>query len=45
MNSIQHSRAAQWIIGAILTALLLYIAFRGYLGPDFLIGFANMSLC
>jgi hypothetical protein len=45
MNSIQHLKAAQLVIGAILAALLLYVVFRGYLGPESLIGFANLFVC
>ena len=45
MNSIQYLKAAQWVIGAILAALVLYFVFRAYLGPESLIGFANLFIC
>lgn len=39
----------QKLIGALLLIALLltvtYISFRAYLGPDFLIGFANLFVC
>jgi hypothetical protein len=35
----------KWAIVAALAALLAYVAFRAYLGADFLIGFANMFTC
>ncbi len=30
---------------AVLAALLTYVAFRGYLNPDLLLGFANTFSC
>ena len=38
----------QWWVWALIGALLawfMYVAFRGYLNPDFLIGFANVFSC
>ncbi len=34
-----------WMVLAALAALLSYVAFRGYLSPDFLLGFANNFSC
>ena len=36
---------ALWVILGALAALLTYAAFRGYLSPDFLIGFSNSFRC
>jgi len=38
-------RLAGWTLVAVLLAYLCYIAFRAYLGPEFLIGFANLFSC
>jgi len=34
-----------WLLVAILATLVTYVIFRGYLGPDFLLGFANTFSC
>ena len=41
----ESRRVALWIVLGALAALLSYVAFRGYLSPDFLIGFANSFRC
>lgn len=34
-----------WILLAALLAYVTYLTFKAYLGPDFLIGYANMFSC
>ena len=34
-----------WMLLSVLLAYLSYVSFRAYLGPDFLIGFANIFSC
>ncbi len=34
-----------WTVVGIVLAYISYITFRAYLGPDFLIGFANIFSC
>ncbi len=34
-----------WIVLAALLAYVTYLSFKAYLGPDFLIGYANMFSC
>ena len=34
-----------WMLLGVLLVYLSYVSFRAYLGPDFLIGFANMFSC
>lgn len=34
-----------WLLLAVLAAMVSYVGFRGYLNPDFLIGFANSFSC
>ena len=34
-----------WALLLALLAYLTYLSFRAYLGPDFLIGYANMFSC
>lgn len=34
-----------WLALAALTAMLIYSAFRGYLSPEMLLGFANTFSC
>ncbi len=34
-----------WMLLSILAALMTYATFRGYLSPDFLLGFANSFSC
>ena len=38
-------KALKWLVIAVLAAAMAYAAFRGYLSPEFLIGFANGVLC
>jgi hypothetical protein len=38
-------RAVMWLLIAVLAATLTYAAFRSYLSPELLIGFANGFLC
>jgi hypothetical protein len=45
MISLQRYRVLQWMVAVTLAALLLYVAFRAYLSPDFLIGFGNLFVC
>ena len=39
------SRPLLWALVALLTTLVTYVAFRGYLTPELLIGFANGFTC
>jgi len=41
----QLARAVLWLVTAVLAIVLAYAAFRGYLGAELLIGFANGVLC
>jgi len=34
-----------WVLLGVLLAHITYVSFRAYLGPDFLIGFANIFSC
>ena len=34
-----------WLLLGVLLAYLSYLSFRAYLGPDFVIGIANMFTC
>ena len=34
-----------WVLLGVVLAYLSYISFRAYLGPDFLLGFANIFSC
>ena len=34
-----------WVLLGVVLAYLSYLSFRAYLGPDFLLGFANMFTC
>ena len=38
-------RAVMWLLIAVLAATLTYAAFRSYLNPEMLIGFASGFLC
>ena len=38
-------RAVMWLLIAVLAATLTYAAFRSYLSPELLIGFATGFLC
>jgi hypothetical protein len=40
-----QTRVLVWIILATLAAALVYTAFRGYLGAELLLGFANTFSC
>ena len=41
----QTHRLVVWLLVAALLASVTYVSFRAYLGPDFLIGYANMFAC
>lgn len=41
----QSRKAMTWFVLAALAALVSYFSFRGYLAPEFLIGFANSLYC
>ena len=41
----QTHRPLMWALLAVLLAYLSYLSFKAYLGPDFLIGYANMFAC
>jgi hypothetical protein len=41
----QSWRVVSWLLIAGLAAALTYAAFRSYLSPELLIGFANGFLC
>lgn len=41
----QTHRLLVWVLLLALLAYLSYLSFRAYLGPDFLIGFANLFSC
>ena len=34
-----------WVLLGVVLASITYVSFRAYLGPDFLIGFANLFMC
>ena len=40
-----HPRALMWLALSFLAALVVYAAFRGYLGSDLLLNFANAFYC
>lgn len=40
-----QTRILVWILLSVLAALVAYATFRGYLSPDFLLGFANTFSC
>lgn len=40
-----QTRILVWILLSALAALVTYASFRGYLSPDFLLGFANTFSC
>jgi hypothetical protein len=44
MNPISYKMLA-WMVLAVLTALLAWGLFRGYLSPELLLGFANSFSC
>lgn len=41
----QTRRPLIWLLLAILMAYVAYMSFRGYLSPEFLIGYANLFAC
>jgi hypothetical protein len=41
----ESRRIVLWAVLGVLAALLTYMAFRGYLSPDFLISFSNSFRC
>lgn len=41
----QSRRILMWALLAALAVLISYFSFRGYLGPEFLINFANSLYC
>jgi len=45
MRALPLIKYLQWTVAALIAALLLYVVFRGYLGPESLIGFANLFVC
>jgi hypothetical protein len=44
-GSMTNSQRIVWLILSACLALLLYLAFRGYLAPALLLDFANNLLC
>ena len=44
-SPLRIAKPLTWTLVALLTTLLAYIAFRGYLTPELLIGFANSFTC
>ncbi len=41
----QMQKLFVWLLLACLLAYVGYVTFRAYLGPDFLLGFANIFVC
>lgn len=41
----QGKRLLLWLIIAALSALVTYLAFRGYLSPELLLNFSNSFSC
>jgi hypothetical protein len=41
----QSQKILMWAMLAALAGLITYLSFRGYLGAEFLIGFANSLYC
>ncbi|MGQ0523651.1 MAG: hypothetical protein ACT4P8_08340 [Betaproteobacteria bacterium] len=41
----QAQKILMWLLLMALAALVSYFSFRGYLSPEFLIGFANFLYC
>jgi len=41
----QGQRLLLWLILATLAALVTWLAFRGYLGPELLLNFSNTFAC
>lgn len=44
MNTIRRKMLV-WLLLSALAALVTYATFRGYLSPDFFLGFANSFSC
>jgi hypothetical protein len=42
---VRNYRALVWLLLSVLAALIAYFAFRGYLTPEMLLGFANSFSC
>lgn len=45
MTGLRLSRPLLWVLIALVAMLITYAAFRGYLQPELLIGFANTFTC
>jgi hypothetical protein len=45
MNAPSIFRVLWWLVAAISATAVLYAAFRAYILPDALIGFANLFVC
>ncbi len=45
MSWLRISRPLLWVLIALAAMLISYAAFRGYLQPELLIGFANGFTC
>lgn len=43
--TLQPCRLFAWLLLLALLAYVSYLSFKAYLGPDFIIGFANQFLC
>jgi hypothetical protein len=41
----QAHKLAIWLLLAVLAVAISFVAFRGYLGAEFLIDFANTFVC
>jgi len=41
----QMQKLLAWLLLLCLLACVGYVTFRAYLGPDFLLGFANLFVC
>jgi len=41
----QTRKILMWLLLIVLTALVSYVSFRGYLSPELLIDFANSFYC
>ena len=42
---VKNYKALVWLLLSVLAALIAYSAFRGYLAPEMLLGFANSFSC
>lgn len=43
--TIQPCRLLAWLLLTAVLAYVSYLSFKAYLGPEFLIGFANQFMC